>query len=212
MFHLKVGVSNALWSLQSYLYSAEKKNPSSRTGLTQTTQCTIYHVTDLCACHAKGAGPHPSKWFLQDPALTRELPAKLEEFLWCRGCSWKLLIIKTRLRTKPIAQIPDEHGRSPDVSQYLRLSDCWLSQDVPLLQHPTSTAYCLPFLRDSCDPTASPNWDKPTSPAEGKNGLVPFTAVEQLPRACSRGKQDPTETWNKHISSVAALDWGDTAV
>lgn len=133
-------------------------------------------------------------------------------FFWCRGCSWKLLIIKTRLRTKPIAQIPDEHGRSPDVSQYLRLSDCWLSQDVPLLQHPTSTAYCLPFLRDSCDPTASPNWDKPTSPAEGKNGLVPFTAVEQLPRACSRGKQDPTETWNKHITSVAALDWGDTAV
>lgn len=49
------------------------------------------------------------------------------------------------VRAKPIAQIPDEHGMSPDVSQHLRLSDCWLSQDVLFLQHPTYTAYCLPF-------------------------------------------------------------------
>lgn len=49
------------------------------------------------------------------------------------------------VRAKPIAQIPDEHGRSPDVPQHLGLSDCWLSQDVLLLQHPSYTAHCLPF-------------------------------------------------------------------
>lgn len=48
-------------------------------------------------------------------------------------------------RAKPIAQIADEHGRSPDVPQHLGLSDCWLSQDVLLLQHPTYTAHYLPF-------------------------------------------------------------------
>lgn len=52
---------------------------------------------------------------------------------------------KDTARAKPIAQIPDEHGMSPDVPQHLRLSDCWLSQDVLLLQHPAYTAYCLPF-------------------------------------------------------------------
>lgn len=31
------------------------------------------------------------------------------------------------------------------LSQYLRLSDRWLSQEVLLHQHPRYTAYCLPF-------------------------------------------------------------------
>lgn len=52
---------------------------------------------------------------------------------------------KDKVRAKPIAQIPDEQGMSPDVPQHLGLSDCWLFQDVPLLQHLTNTASCLPF-------------------------------------------------------------------
>lgn len=117
MFHLKVGVSNALWSLQSYLYSAEEKIlPAEQAWPRPHRQCTIYHVTDLCVCHTRGAGPDPSKWLTQDPTLTRELPAKLEEFLWCKGCSWKLAHHEDTVRAKSIAEIPDEHGMSPDVT------------------------------------------------------------------------------------------------
>lgn len=103
MFHLKVGVSNALWSLQSYLYSAEEKIlPAEQAWATPHRQCTISYVTDLCVCHTRGAGPDPPKWLIQDPTLTRELPAELEEFLWCKGCSWKLLIMKTWLGQSPL--------------------------------------------------------------------------------------------------------------
>lgn len=59
------------------------------------------------------------------------------------------------VKAKPIAQIPDEHTMSPGVSQYLRLSHCWLSQDVLLLQHPPHTATAS--LRDSWDPIALSN-------------------------------------------------------
>lgn len=197
MFHLKVGVSNALWSLQSYLYSAEEKIlPAEQAWPTAHRQCPIHHVTDLCTihhvtdlCHTRGAGPDPAQWLTQGPTLSRELPAKLEEFLWCRGCS--CLTIKTRLG-QSLWHIPDE----PWCSQHLGLSLLPVP-GCPLLQHPTNTAACLPFpwgqLWSHCIIRLRQTGAR--SPAEGKNGLVPFTAAEQnceqQPGACPRGKTRP---------------------
>lgn len=81
-------------------YTVQRKNSFQQIRLDprHTQAVHIYHVTDLCVCHTRGAGPDPPKWQTQDPTLTRELPPQLVEFLWCQGCSWKLLIIETRLR------------------------------------------------------------------------------------------------------------------
>lgn len=219
MFHLKAGVSNALWSLQSYLYSAEEKIlPAEQAWPTPHRQCKIYHVTDLCVCHARGAGPDPSKWFIQDPTVTRELPAKLEELLWCKGCSWKLLIIKTWLGQSLL------HRFQTSTVWTLMFPNTWGCQiaGYPRMFSSCSTLHTLLtaslFLRDSCDPTASPNWDKQTQWALQRVRMAWFLSqlwsrtVSSSQEPAPGGTQDPTETWNKHITSVAALDSGDTAV
>lgn len=160
------------------------------TGSAQFTMsqiCAQFTVTDLC--HTRGAGPDPAQWLTQGPTLSRELPAKLEEFLWCRGCC--CLTIKTRLG-QSLWHIPDE----PWCSQHLGLSLLPVP-GCPLLQHPTNTAACLPFpwgqLWSHCIIRLRQAGAR--SPAEGKNGLVPFTAAEQnweqQPGACSRGKTRP---------------------
>lgn len=84
--------------LYRVIYTVQRKKSLQQNRLDpRHTGSAQFTMSQICVCHNRGAGPDPSQWLIQDSTLTRELPAKLEEFLWCKGCSWKLLIIKTRL-------------------------------------------------------------------------------------------------------------------
>lgn len=201
--------------LYSYLYSAEEKIlPAEQAWPTPHRQCTIYHATDLCVCHTRGAGPDPPKWLLQDPTLTRELPAKLEEFLWCKGCSWELLIIKTWL------------GQSLLHRSRWAQQEPWCSPApgaVRLLAVPGCTPPAAPSIHCLLPPFSLGTAGIPLHYQTETNPATRVRMAWFLSQLWSRtvsssqepapvGKQDPTETWNKHITSVAAFDSGDTAV
>lgn len=192
--------------LYSYLYSAEEKSfQQNRTPATQAVHNSP--CTDLC--HTRGAGPDPAQWLTQDPTLSRELPAKLEEFLWCKGCSWRLLIIKTRLG-QSLRHTFQMSSPTPGAV----IAAC------PRMFPSCSTLQTLltASLFPSCDPTALSDWDKQMHGALQRVRMAWFLsqlrsrAVSSSQEPAPEGKQDPTQTWNKHITSVAALDSGDTAV